>query len=102
MSAQNLKNLLEFQKKAWKIEDSLKHKEIEAEHKGLVITFDWKLNCLKVDFESKELIWNEKELKEAIQICIDKGIKKAQEIAAESMQDMIWDLWLDKLGLFNK
>jgi len=98
----DLSKVLELQKKAMEINSKLENTEIEAESNGLVIWFDARMNCLNVYFENTEILKNEKKLTESIKECINKGIKKSQELAAEQMQGIMGDLWLNLDGLKQK
>lgn len=49
-----------------KLSKELKNTLFESEVNGLVLTVNWKGNLEKVDFENKEIIWDEKKLSKAI------------------------------------
>lgn len=98
----DLSKVLELQKKAMAINSKLENTEIEAESNGLVISFDARMNCLNVYFENTDILKNEKKLTDSIKECINKWIKKSQELAAEQMQGIMGDLWIDLGSLQNK
>jgi DNA-binding protein YbaB len=82
---------MKLQQEAMKIKKELENTIIEAEVNGLVISVNGEMKVDKVDFETKDLIPGlsesaQKALEEAILQAVNKGTKKAQEVAAEKMQ----------------
>ena len=82
---------MKLQQEAMKIKKELENTIIEAEVNGLVISVNGEMKVDKVDFETKDLIpglsdSQKKALEEAIAQAVNKGTKKAQEVAAEKMQ----------------
>lgn len=93
-------DLLKLQQEAMKIKKELENTLIEAEVWGLVITVNGEMKVEKVDFEAKDLIpglsaAQQKALEDAIQAAINKGMKKAQEVAASKMQWVMGQMWLN-------
>ena len=93
--------LMKMQQEAMKVKKELENTLIEAEVDGLVITVNGEMKVEKVEFEDTKIIWDKAALEKAIQDAINKGMKKAQEVAAEKMQwvmkgmglwDMMWGL----------
>lgn len=91
--------MMKLQQEAMKIKKELENTLIEAEVDWLVITVNWEMKVEKVDFESTDLIpglsTSQKEkLELAISEAINKWVKKSQEVAAEKMQGVMWQMWL--------
>lgn len=78
-----------LQKKISKVKEDLENTHIEAEHKGLVITFNWGMNIIGIEFESDEVVWNKVLIAEAIQTCFNKASVKSQEISVEKMGELM-------------
>lgn len=89
--------LLKLQQEASKVKKELSNTHIEAEIDWLVITVNWEMKVEKVDFEKMDLIswFNETQklkLENSILEAINKWIKKSQEVAAEKMQWVMWQM----------
>lgn len=78
--------LMKLQQEAMKVKKELENTIIEAEHQGLVVSVNGEMKIEKVEFETDELVGDKKGLEEAIMIAVNKGMKKAQEVAGEKMQ----------------
>ena len=78
--------LMKLQQEAMKIKKELQNTLIEAEVDWLVITVNWEMKVEKVEFEDTSIIWDKESLEKAILESVNKGMKKAQEVAAEKMQ----------------
>lgn len=92
--------LMKLQQEAMKIKKELENTIIEAEVNGLVISVNWEMKVEKVDFETLDLIpglseSQKKALEEAIMQAVNKWTKKAQEVAAEKMQWVMSQMWLN-------
>lgn len=80
------KKMMQLQQEAMKVKKELENTFIEAEVDWLVITVNWEMKVEKVEFEDTKTIWDQAALEKAIKEAINKGMKKAQEVAAEKMQ----------------
>lgn len=90
---------MKLQQEAMKVKKDLENTIIEAEEKGLVISVNGEMKVEKVEFETDELIGNKAALEEAIMAAINKGMKKAQEVAGEKMQGVMQGMGLgDMMG----
>ena len=92
--------MMKLQQEAMKIKKELENTLIEAEKDGLVIAFNWEMKAEKVYFETKDLIPGLSDnkvtaLEEAILECINKWVKKSQEVAAEKMQWVMSQMWMN-------
>ena len=86
--------MMKLQQEAMKIKKELENTLIEAEKNGLVIAFNWEMKAEKVYFETKDLIPGLSDdaisaLEESIMECVNKWVKKSQEIAAEKMKGVM-------------
>jgi len=100
MDMSKMGELMKLQQEAMKIQKELENTIIEAEVDWLVISFNWKQESEKVDFESLNLIpgltTSQKEsLEKAILEAVNKWIKKSQEVASSKMQWVMWQMWLN-------
>ena len=91
--------LMKLQQEAMKVKKELENTLIEAEVDGLVITVNGEMKVEKADFESNTLIAglspNQKAaLEKAIMDAVNKGMKKAQEVAGEKMQGVMQGMGL--------
>ena len=78
--------MMKLQQEAMKIKKDLENTQIEAEVDGLVVTINGEMKVEKVEFENTAIIWDKAALEKAILEAVNKGMKKAQEVAAEKMQ----------------
>lgn len=95
--------MMKLQQEAMKIKKELENTLIEAEVWGLVITLNGEMKVEKVDFETTNLIpWlsdsDKKTLENAILEAVNKWVKKSQEVAAEKMQWVMWQMGLGWAG----
>ena len=91
MDMSKMGELMKLQQEAMKIKKELENTIIEAEVNGLVVSVNGEMKVDKVEFETWDLIpglsdSQKKALEEAIMQAVNKGTKKAQEVAAEKMQ----------------
>ena len=94
--------LMKLQQEAMKVKKELENTLIEAEVEGLVITVNGEMKVEKAEFESDTLVpWlsssQKAELEKAIMEAVNKGMKKAQEVAGDKMQWVmqgmgLWDM----------
>ena len=93
----NMKKLMELRSKAKKMQKNLSKIQVESEHEGVTIIFSGEQQVVDVKIaESVDSSKLEATLKEAF----NKGLKKAQEVAATQMKDIMGDLGLP--GMFNQ
>lgn len=100
MDMSKMGELMKLQQEAMKIKKELENTIIEAEVNGLVISVNGEMKVEKVDFETLDLIpglsdSQKKALEDAIMQAINKGTKKAQEVAASKMQGVMSQMGLD-------
>ena len=92
--------MMKLQQEAMKVKKELENTVIEAEVNWLVISVNWEMKVEKVDFETLDLIpWlnaNQQEaLQNAIAEAVNKWVKKSQEVAAEKMQWVMSQMWMN-------
>lgn len=83
--------LMKLQQEAMKVKKELENTLIEAEVDGLVVTVNGEMKVEKAEFESDTLIAGlsssqQAALEKAIMDSVNKGMKKAQEVAGNKMQ----------------
>lgn len=94
------KKMMQLQQEAMKVKKELENTLIEAEVEWLVITVNWEMRVEKTDFETNTLItWlnnvQKEALEKAIMDAVNKWMKKAQEVAAEKMQWVMGQMWMN-------
>jgi DNA-binding protein YbaB len=85
------KDLYGYQKKAKQIKKELKNTHIEAEVDGLIVIIDGEQEIIDIKIPD-EMLQNGKKLSETLIKCTNKAIKKAQQIAADLMKDLMGGL----------
>ena len=81
------KDLYKLQKQAKDIKKKLKNIHIEADHEGIVVVITGEQEIVEVRI-SEEAKTSPK-LEENLVKCFNKAVKKAQQIAAEMMKDVM-------------
>ena len=99
MDFNQAKELMKLQQEAQNIQEELSNTHIEAEFDGVVVTIDGQLKVVKVHFENTDILKDEARLANAIKEATNKGMKKAQEIAAEKMKWVMGKMGLDIPGM---
>lgn len=90
------KDLYKLQKKAKEIKEKLKNLHIEAEVDGVKVVINAEQEVQEV-VVSEEMMKpeNKEKLEATLKTVINKAVKKAQEVAAEQMRDMMGDLGMN-------
>lgn len=99
MDFNQAKELMKLQQEAQKIQEELSNTHIEAEIDGVVITVDGQLKVIAVVIEDISILSNKEKLEKAIMEATNKGMKKAQEVAADKMRGVMWQMGLNIPGL---
>lgn len=92
----NMKKLMELRSKAKTMQKNLSKIQVESEHEGVTIIFSGEQQV--VDIKISEAA-NTSKLEATLKEAFNKGLKKAQEVAAAQMKDIMGDLGLP--GMFN-
>lgn len=90
-----MQELLKLQQQASKIKKELSNIHIEAEVSWLIVTVDWELKVVKVEIEDVSILADKVKMETAILEAVNKWMKKAQEIAADRMKDVMSWMWLN-------
>ncbi len=99
MDFKQAQEMLKLQQQAQKIQEELSNTHIEAEVDGVVVTIDGQLKVVKVDFEDSSILKDKTRTEKAVLEAINKGMKKAQEIAAERMKGVMSSMGLNLPGM---
>ena len=92
---QQMKDLLEMQKKAKTVQKKLESIHIEADEGQVTIVFNAKQEPISFKIKDGEI--NPRKLEEDLLKACKKGLKKSQEIASTEMKDIMGDLGLPGL-----
>ncbi len=95
---QQMKDLYKLQKQAKEVKKKLKNIHIEAEEGGFKIIINAEQEPISVEI-SDEAMNDKKKLEESILSAIKKGFKKAQEVAAVNMKDIMGQMGMDLPGM---
>ncbi len=87
------KDMYSLQKKTRKIKKELKNTHIEAEVDGVIAVIDGEQEVVSISIPDSALD-NSKKLGDILVKCLNKGIKKSQQVAAEEMKDVMGNLGL--------
>lgn len=85
------KDLYKLQKQAKEIKKKLKNTHIEAEEEGVIVTINGEQEVLSVSI-SDESMNDKSKLETKITKALNKGVKKAQQIGADLMKDVMGGL----------
>jgi DNA-binding protein YbaB len=82
------KNLYKMQKQAREIKSQLKKTHIESENEGVVVVISGEQEVVEIRI-SDEALADKKNLERNLVSCLNKAIKKSQQIGAELMKDIM-------------
>jgi DNA-binding protein YbaB len=99
MDFKQAQELMKLQQQAQKIQEDLSNTHIEAEVDGVVVTIDGQLKIVAVTIEDESLLKDKSKLEKATLEAINKGMKKAQEIAADRMKGVMSQMGLNIPGM---
>jgi DNA-binding protein YbaB len=99
MDFKQAQELMKLQQQAQKIQEELSNTHIEAEMDGVVVTIDGQLKVVSTIIEDTNIMKDQARLEKAITDAINKGMKKAQEIAAERMRGVMGQMGLNLPGM---
>lgn len=91
------KDLYKLQKQAREIKKKLNNTHIEAEHEGVIVIINGEQEVVEVKIND-EALQNKKSLEENITKCLNKAIKRSQQIGAELMKDVMGGFNLPGMG----
>lgn len=99
MDFKQAQELMKLQQQAQKIQEELSNTHIEAEVDGVVVTIDGQLKVVTTQIEDTSILKDQAKLEKAITEAINKGMKKAQEIAADRMKGVMSQMGLNMPGM---
>ena len=99
MDFNQAQELMKLQQQAQKIQEELSNTHIEAEVDGVVITVDGQLKVVTTVIEDASILGDQAKLEKAITEAVNKGMKKAQEIAADRMRGVMGQMGLNIPGM---
>lgn len=91
------KNLYKLQKQAREIKEKLKNTHIEAENEGVTVVINGEQEVIEIRL-------NDESMKDRIRLqknlvnCMNKAVKKSQQIGAELMKSVMGDMNIPGLG----
>lgn len=92
-----IKDIYKLQKQAKEIKKKLKNVHIEAESDGITVIINGEQEIMEVKI-SDEAAQNKRELEKNLVKCLNKAMKKSQQIGAEMMKDVMGGLNIPGLG----
>ncbi len=99
MDFKQAQDLMKLQQQAQKIQEELSNTHIEAEVDGIVVTIDGQLKVVSTVIEDSSILKDQSRLEKALTDAINKGMKKAQEIAADRMRGVMGQMGLNLPGM---
>lgn len=99
MDFKQAQELMKLQQQAQKIQEELSNTHIEAEVDGVVVTIDGQLKVVNTVIEDESILRDKAKMEKAITEAINKGMKKAQEIAADRMRGVMGQMGLNLPGM---
>ncbi|MBS9784203.1 YbaB/EbfC family nucleoid-associated protein [Candidatus Gracilibacteria bacterium] len=99
MDYKQAQDMMKLQQQATKIQEELSNTHIEAEVDGVVVTVDGQLKVVKTVIEDDSILSDKAKLENAITEATNKGMKKAQEVAAEQMKEVMGNMGLNFPGM---
>ncbi len=99
MDFKQAQELMKLQQQAQKIQEELSNTHIEAEVDGVVVTIDGQLKVVTTVIEDKSILADQSRLEKAFTESVNKGMKKAQEIAADRMKGVMGQMGLNLPGM---
>jgi len=99
MDYKQAQELMKLQQQATKIQDELSNTHIEAEFDGVVVTVDGQLKVVSVVIEDSSILKDQSKLENAIKEATNKGMKKAQEVAADRMRGIMSQMGMNIPGM---
>lgn len=92
-----MQNLMKMQQEAKKMQKKLKNLHIEAEEGGITITMDASMELVDVVISDDAWAKGKEHVRSHIKLATQKATKKAQEVAAENMKDIMGSLGMPNL-----
>lgn len=91
------KNLYKLQKQAREIKEKLKNTHIEAENEGVTVVINGEQEVIEIRLND-ESVQDRSKLQKNLVNCMNKAVKKSQQIGAELMKSVMGDMNIPGLG----
>lgn len=91
------KDLYRLQKQAREIKAKLKNTHIEAEHEGVTVVINGEQEIISVKI-SDDAMQDKAKVEKNLESCLNKAIKRSQQIGAELMKDVMGDMNFPGMG----
>lgn len=92
-----IKDMYKLQKEAKQAKKKLKNIHVEASQDGFTVVFDAEMQAISVAITDDALanaVQNKQNFEEIILKCLNKALKKAQQVAAEEMKGLMGQMGL--------
>lgn len=101
MDYSQAQDLMKLQQEASRIKEKLSNTHIEAEYEGVVVTVNGEMYVVSAAIEDETLLAADRkaDLEARFTQAANKGIKKAQEVAAEEMRTMMGGMGMNLPGM---
>ena len=99
MDFKQAQEMMKLQQQAQKVQEELSNTHIEAEVDGVVVTIDGQLKVVSTVIEDESILGDKAKMQKAITEAVNKGMKKAQEIAADRMKGVMASMGLNMPGM---
>jgi len=94
----DMKNMYELQKQANKLKKELRNIHVESEEDGVLVTVNGEIEVISVEI-SDNIVSNKSKIEKNSVKAFNKAIKKAQEISANKMQDIMGQMGMSMPGM---
>lgn len=94
-----MKDLYNMQKKAKDMKQKLQKIHIEAEVDGVVVTLNGEMDLVNIQISDEAMQMGAERLANTIKEAFAKAKKKAEQVAAENMKDIMGDMGMGLPGM---
>lgn len=94
----DIKQLMKLQQQAKQIQSKLENLHIESEVGGCTVIIDAAMNIIDMQISDEAWSNGKKAVETSIKEATAKAMKKAQQVAAENMKDVMGGLGLPNIG----
>lgn len=89
-----MKDLMKLQQQANQIKKKLENIHVEAEDGGVTVVIDGNMTVIRVEISDEAWAKGKEHICISTKNATQKGLKKAQEVAASNMQEMMGSMGL--------
>lgn len=94
----DIKQLMKLQQQAKQIQSKLENLHIESEVGGVTVVIDAAMNIIDIQISDEAWSQGKKHVEVSLKEASQKAMKKAQQVAAENMKDVMGGLGLPNMG----